>query len=246
MESVSYLINEIYPCLQGEGINLGKPSLLVRFQLCNLRCAWCDTPYTHTYKSDPVDKNNPQGAQKYKRKTQKELIAEIESYAPLKHLILTGGEPTLQNIGLLMEQLHKEGYTAEVESNATRIPHLETKGFLKSHYQLMQWNLSPKFENAGEKINEKSMHHWGHLCQTQKNIYFKFVIRKQEYQEDLNIILDLQKKFDLPASQIILMAEGVTQESQLNNIWLHDICLKYQFRYTPRMHILIFGNQRRT
>jgi organic radical activating enzyme len=66
--STSFLINEIYPCLQGEGINLGKPSLLVRFQICNLRCVWCDTPYTHTFKSDPLNKTEPNGKQKYIRK----------------------------------------------------------------------------------------------------------------------------------------------------------------------------------
>ena len=106
--STSFLINEIYPCLQGEGIHLGVPSLLLRFQICNLRCSWCDTPYTHTHKSDPVEKENIHGPQNFSRISLSNLISKIQSF-PQKHLILTGGEPTLQNLGLLMRELLKIG-----------------------------------------------------------------------------------------------------------------------------------------
>ena len=39
-------ISEIFYSLQGEGSLLGVPSVFVRTSGCNLRCVWCDTPYT--------------------------------------------------------------------------------------------------------------------------------------------------------------------------------------------------------
>jgi 7-carboxy-7-deazaguanine synthase len=238
----SFLLNEIYPCLQGEGVNLGKPSLLVRFQICNLRCTWCDTPYTHTFKSDPVTKDSPKGKQKFVRHTLVSLIERIKSY-DINHLILSGGEPTLQNIGLLMRNLGKN-FTAEVESNGTRIPHLQIPNFLEQDYHLMQWNISPKFSNSGEKIIPESLKHWASLATKHEFVFFKFVIRKQFETDDINEVLEIIKTYHIPNERVLLMAEGTHLASQVSNIWLHDICLKYGFRYTPRLHVLFFGNLR--
>ena len=41
-------IAEIFPSLQGEGKNQGKPCLFIRLAGCNLRCRWCDTPASLT------------------------------------------------------------------------------------------------------------------------------------------------------------------------------------------------------
>lgn len=240
----SYLINEIYPCLQGEGVNLGIPSLLIRFQICNLRCTWCDTPYTHTMKSDPIEKTEPNSKQKFSRISVHNLIAKIQSF-PQKHLILTGGEPTLQNIGLIMRELLQLGnYTFEIESNGTKIPHKEVAGFLESDYLLAQWNISPKFSNAGEFIEHDALSHWATLSNTHEKVYFKFVVRKNFSLQDIAEISSILKKHNIKHNKVLLMPEGTDINSQINNIWLHDECLKYGFRYTPRLHILLFGNIR--
>lgn len=239
-----YLINEIYPCLQGEGINLGKPSLLVRLQICNLRCVWCDTPYTHTMKSDAIDKNNPKGPQKFFKLSLEELVQKIEGDS-YRHIILTGGEPTLQNIGLLMRELHKKGaYTFEVESNGTKVPHEDVAGFLPSDYNLAQWNISPKFSNAQETLVDHALAHWAHLSAHKNQVYFKFVVREKFLSMDMEQILQIVEKYKIQNNNVVLMPEGTDINSQIKNIWLHDTCLKYGFRYTPRLHILLFGNMR--
>jgi 7-carboxy-7-deazaguanine synthase len=240
----SYLINEIYPCLQGEGVNLGKPSLLVRFQICNLRCKWCDTPYTHTMKSDPLDSEMPSGQQNFFRLSREALVQKIQSY-PQKHLILSGGEPTLHNLGDLMRDLgNVADYTFEVESNGTRIPHAQIHGFLESDYELAQWNISPKFSNAGENIEPIALVHWAKLSQKLKDVYFKFVVRENFAQEDMAEINNIVQNYGISSERVLLMPEGTDLNSQIQNQWLHDICLQTNFRYSPRLHVILFGNLR--
>jgi len=228
------LVNEIHTCLQGEGTNLGKPSVLVRLQICNLRCSWCDTSYTHTYKSDS-----------FNRYTVDEL-SDLIFQKDIPHVIFTGGEPTLQNLGLLSRTLLQKSskFSFEVESNGTQIPHKSIKDFLYSDYALMQWNISPKFENANQKLVNDAMEFWARLSENHSLVFFKFVIRKRHKIRDLQKILEIITKFKISHSRILLMAEGTTQKSQLSNEWLHDICLEHGFRLTPRLHVLIFGAKR--
>ena len=57
------------------------PSVFVRVSGCNLRCTWCDTPYTSWM---------PEGADM----SQEAILKEIAHY-PAKHIVITGGEPML-------------------------------------------------------------------------------------------------------------------------------------------------------
>lgn len=245
--STSYLVNEVYPCLQGEGWSLGRPSILVRFQICNLRCTWCDTPYTHTFKSDPRDAGDFSKGQAFERLTVEDLSARVRSHAPVRHLILTGGEPTLQNPLPLMHALGSS-YSAEVETNGTRILHRTHATFSESDYSRFQWNVSPKGANAGEKWNEEALHFWASLAAQQENVFFKFVVRSTHSDEDLGEVRRFVQTFLAPAkadpSRVFLMPEGTTQESQLGQTNLHDVCLAEGFRYTPRLHVMLFGPRR--
>ena len=74
-------ISEIFYSLQGEGRLIGLPSVFIRTSGCNLRCVWCDTPYTSWQpegRSYPIEK----------------IIREVEKY-PARHVVITGGEPLL-------------------------------------------------------------------------------------------------------------------------------------------------------
>ncbi len=77
-----------------------------------------------------------------------------------------------------------------------------------------------------------------------EKVFFKFVIGEKNYSEDLVEVISIIKNFGIKNERIILMPEGTEINSQINNKWLHDECLKYGFRYSPRLHILLFGNLR--
>lgn len=241
--SQSLLVSELYPCLQGEGPNIGKPSILLRLQICNLRCVWCDTPYTHTLKSDPVDPSNTNSGQKYTRRSVEQVTEEIRKIERISHLIISGGEPTLQNISALLDAL-KDSHSIEVETNGTQIPHINHSSFSERHYEYAQWNVSPKGENAGQTLVETALSHWSQLARRHSKVFFKFVVRKSEQDKDIREVEDLVRIYNLPHDRIILMAEGTTPESQLDNGWIEKTCLKFGWSFSPRLHVLTHGSKR--
>lgn len=100
-----YPLVEIFESLQGEGRNSGRPVVFVRFAGCNLKCPWCDTDFSKRFSL-----------------SLEELLSEIKSFKP-KSVILTGGEPTIQNgIPELVAALKQEGYWIGVETNGTKAP----------------------------------------------------------------------------------------------------------------------------
>lgn len=94
-------INEIFYSIQGEGRYTGTPAVFVRFAGCNLRCSFCDTEF-----------------QTYAQMTEDEIICAVSSY-PAHHVILTGGEPTLQLTSSLLHKLSSAGLTVHIETNGT-------------------------------------------------------------------------------------------------------------------------------
>ena len=98
-------INEIFYSLQGEGFFTGTPAVFIRFSGCNLACDFCDTVHGRYYEA-----------------TQEEILAMISGY-PSRHVVITGGEPSLQLTEEFVTALHERGYFVQVETNGTiRLP----------------------------------------------------------------------------------------------------------------------------
>lgn len=102
MDTTRLYVNEIFYSLQGEGFHTGTPAVFVRLSGCNLRCDFCDTDFTA---STPM--------------TTERIVSEVSRY-PARTVILTGGEPSLQNIAPLIHQLHQAGKKVHIETNGTR------------------------------------------------------------------------------------------------------------------------------
>jgi 7-carboxy-7-deazaguanine synthase len=94
-------VSEIYRSIQGESTHVGRPCVFVRLAACNLRCAWCDTPYAFT------------GGRKM---TIDEALADVAAQ-DCRLVELTGGEPMLQPDAVpLMARLVREGYQVLLET----------------------------------------------------------------------------------------------------------------------------------
>ena len=94
-------VNEIFHSIQGESDYAGRPCVFVRLTACDLRCAWCDTPYAF---------------HEGRKREVADVVAEVEGYGcPLVEV--TGGEPLLQpDVYPLMDRLLAGGATVLLET----------------------------------------------------------------------------------------------------------------------------------
>ena len=221
---------EVFYSLQGEGINTGAPSVFLRLATCNLACAWCDTKYTWDWANYDYDQevvnSEPQQVEEHIRKFE------------CRHLIITGGEPLLQQAELapLAASLKKDGYFLEIETNGTVAPQADLERLVD------QWNVSPKLESSGNPRERRDQRQAMDALARLSNAYFKFVVAEPE---DVAEVCALRDAYGLPGRRIILMPEGVTAGSiQSRSPWVADACAKEGFRFSTRLHILLWGDQR--
>lgn len=100
-----YLVNEIFDTVKGEGAYLGEPATFVRLANCNLRCDHCDTEFL-----SPIIEMD-----------EGEILKRL---SPKIHtVVITGGEPTIQNLDSLLIALIEAGYSPHLETNGTRRIH---------------------------------------------------------------------------------------------------------------------------
>ena len=94
-------VNEIFYSLQGEGRYTGTAAVFIRLAGCNMRCDFCDTRH-----------------ETYIELSEDEIVRQAASY-PARHVVVTGGEPTLQLTSSLVDKLHEAGKFVQIETNGT-------------------------------------------------------------------------------------------------------------------------------
>jgi len=233
-------IVEEFNSLQGEGKYLGVPSFFVRTTVCNLRCAWKNNDYTITICDSAYTSWNPE---KGKDVDGKHIYDKVKG-TQTKHVVITGGEPTLQpDLADVVTYLVENGLSVTIETNGTKYVKLPKNTFI---------SISPKTSNsyAQEKGSiEEKMH--------KKNNVFIDAIRQwienNDYQlkfvynslSDIKEIEYIQTELNVPNNKIYLMPQGINvlqfKDKQKE---LFDLCINKGWTYTPRLHIEIFGNIR--
>ena len=223
-------ISEIFYSIQGEGMLTGVPSVFVRTSGCNLRCVWCDTPYTSW---------QPEGSDM----TVEDILKAIRVY-PGKHAVVTGGEPMIApGIVELTKGIKQLGLHITIETAGTV--------FHPVACDLM--SISPKLENSTP--HERDGGKWAaqhERLRYQPNV-LKQLMAEYPYQlkfvvaspEDMNEIATMLDDIHADRSRVVLMPEGTTPEALRERApWLTEICKREGFRYSPRLHIDLWGNRR--
>ena len=119
-----YYIKEIFKSIQGEGYNVGKPAVFIRFSGCNLWngrvnekknaiCKFCDTDFLGL---NGVNGGKYDISQLVKKVN---LIWENSLSFSEKFVVLTGGEPMLQVNKTLIQKLKENGFRVAIETNGT-------------------------------------------------------------------------------------------------------------------------------
>jgi 7-carboxy-7-deazaguanine synthase len=238
---------EIFHSIQGEGVSQGVPSVFIRASLCNLHCQWCDTDYTWNWQGTPWphERDAEPGYHKFNRKDYiielpvSEVAAKVAHF-PCKNIILTGGEPLLQDAAwqAMIAQLRKisPDYRYEVETNGTLVPSDELD------QEVSQYNVSPKLHNSGNSPEQRIKHDALAFFAKSDKAWFKFVVAEEK---DLEEIEDLISRHQLPTSRVLLMPEGRDDATlQRRRLWLADLCRDKGYRYSDRLHIQLWGSKR--
>ena len=143
---LDYLVNDIYPAIQGEGVNTGIPMILIRLQGCGVQCPWCDTK--ETWEASPENRvpfpdfQKQAGAWSLASETELVEYAASHFHGP-RWALVTGGEPSIQNLAPLAQAFKRAGYKTAIETSGTATGHLAAD---------FDWVcVSPKFDMPGGK-----------------------------------------------------------------------------------------------
>ncbi len=239
VESTStFNLSEIFASIQGEGRFLGVPSIFIRSSGCNLRCQWdetrCDTAYASWNAEDhPCSLSHITGRVE-------QLLADTPS---IRHVVITGGEPTLQPAlaSLVTKLKATTGLFSTLETNGTAAVDVQTDFVSISPKLASSTPHGCEFAEDHDKarINVDALTTWIKNCDHQ----LKFVIQHEADEDEICSILEQLPPVD--PENIHLMPQGVAYPQLQSKAKLCvEIALRRGWRYTPRAHIEIFGNER--
>lgn len=234
-------ISEVFYSIQGEGKTVGIPSVFVRLGGCNLMCGGMGTQFDGELHNDAEWRcDTVEVWMKAQSKEMKDVLNEecIEAIKNGAHIILTGGEPTMQPAALeefikyVKFDLNVDAFF-EVETNGTIMP----SEFLLNNIGL--WNCSPKLTNSG---NDKSITYKPEVIKelNKHNTIFKFVVNSekewQEIKDDYLFLVDKKKVYLMPA--------GENQELlNENKETVVELAKKNHLNFTTRLHIEIWNKK---
>lgn len=226
-------VSEIFYSIQGEGRLVGVPSVFVRTSGCNLRCRFCDSPYTSWAPEGDFLPHD-------------EILARVEAFGA-RHVVVTGGEPMIA-VGLeaLCASLRQRGYHITIETAATVFRPIPCD--LAS--------LSPKLSNSTPLSREGGRFAARHEARRWRPDVIQAFMDQSDYQ--LKFVVDTPADIDeinqalgalrgVSPEKVLLMPEGTSRELlQQKGLWLQEECKRLGFRFCPRIHIELFGSRRGT
>ncbi|MDB6118309.1 MAG: 7-carboxy-7-deazaguanine synthase [Verrucomicrobiaceae bacterium] len=236
MLCIHMLISELFYSVQGEGTLLGTPSVFVRTSGCNLRCRWCDTPYASW---------KPEG----KERSVADLMAEVNAH-PTRFVVVTGGEPMIaKEMPALLNAMRTAGKHITIETAGTIMPDGVPCDLASISPKLS--NSTPDAAEAGTGWHERHertrlqpevLRAW---C-SDYDYQLKFVISNEaDLIEAEQVVASIG--LPIPPEKVLLMPEGTNAEViRSRNALLVECCKAKGYRYSPRLHIDLFGNKRGT
>ena len=250
---------QISGTVQGEGKLLGTSCLFIRTSGCNLRCAWigadgngspCDTPYSsHHAETNMMEVDD--------------VVQLVHANrGNMKYVVVSGGEPTMQKgVVELLAKLQSIGMHTTIETNAT----IFNKSMAR-HINLV--SMSPKLAsstpwsdnllNTGIDYSE----HWAKKHESKRrniDTIQKYIDAAKLYDNDFQLKFVVQNPKDIEeietdflahltgwtADDVVLMPEGTSSDMLADrSYWAIEAAVERGWRFTPRLHIELFGKAR--
>lgn len=231
-------LSETFVSVQGEGILSGVPSVFIRTSGCNLRCRWCDTPFTSW-------------AAEGEHRVIDDVVAWATRDPAVRHAVVTGGEPLIaKGIEALVAGLARGGLHVTIETAATVFLPLAGVGL---------WSMSPKLAgstpgpDAGAWRERHEATRWRpevvkatieSAALSGADYQLKFVVGSEPELEEIESLVRL---VGARPDRVLLMPEGTTVEAlDRGASWLVPAAIGRGWRFADRLHIRLFGHQRGT
>lgn len=104
-EGLRLPVMEHFYTIQGEGGNAGKPAYFIRLGGCDVGCIWCDVKESWSFDAHPI--------------YDIEVIVGWVTATNARNVVITGGEPSLYQLGPLTKSLKQKGLNTWIETSGT-------------------------------------------------------------------------------------------------------------------------------
>lgn len=225
-------VSEIFgPTIQGEGAQIGRPTVFVRLGGCDYRCSWCDTPYAvlseHRRSWTPT--------------SEEDVLERIDQLAGMPVLVtLSGGNPAIQDCTALIARGQARGHTFTMETQGSVPREWFT---LLDHLCVSPKPPSSEMETDWEKLAQC-------IALGPADTILKVVVfDDHDYAYARKVgALHPEVPIYLQVGNSTPLAEQSDQSALLQRLrWLTDMVVAdqwYAARVLPQLHVLMWGNER--
>lgn len=164
------------------------------------------------------------------------------------HLILTGGEPLLAWQRLYVELFEhpkmKDLKNVTIETNTTQLLHEDFRDYLATARFDVTFSCSPKLSVSGESWEDaiKPQVARDYYNVPNSNLYLKFVVADKDDVDEVTRAVEEYKAAGVECPVYLMPLGGRSEEYTLNVQEVADLCMERGWRFSPRLHISLFGN----
>lgn len=226
-------VSEVFgPTVQGEGPSQGRRAAFVRLGRCNLDCSWCDTPFTWDWSGKNGTVYDP--TVELSRQSVEAVAAQVRAMdVPL--VVVTGGEPMIQQRKIVTLASLLPGVAVEVETNGTIRPDNATT-------RCARYNVSPKLANSGIDEDRRIVPDAIAALRDSGKAQWKFVVQGVACMDEVDGFVD---RFGLDPGDVWVMPEGRDDPTLRGHLGLvAERAVVSGYNLTGRMHVTLWGDVR--
>ncbi|WP_210725611.1 7-carboxy-7-deazaguanine synthase QueE [Candidatus Colwellia aromaticivorans] len=216
---IQYKINELFETIQGEGSFTGQPSIFIRLQGCPVGCSWCDTKHTWEIElSDEVSQHSmltkAQETSQWAEMTVDQILALVkEKGFQAKHIVITGGEPCMEDLTPLCSAFEQLGYSTQVETSGTFDISVSDKCWVTVSPKINMRGGYPILNSAMKRANE-----------------IKHPIATEQHIDDLKVLLAEHNIKETP-----IYLQPISQKTRATELAIAT-CIANNWRLSVQVH----------